>query len=226
MGVGNMSKSVNALALSPQNEPMKFADYMDGIKTFYYSDPASYTIGDPYLDENFDKGEIYFYDSTVLVDIYLRYNVFQDKMEVLYEGDTFGIQPSYKIVGLKLGDRTFVNSLRYDEFTKQFDYGYFQELVDGKTLLLKRYEKTKTYSSFANNYTGGGDKNFHYHDKTFLYYKVGPESAIKIKKSKKKFFKMFDDKSDLIEEFTEENNLSFRKEEDLIEIFEYYNTLL
>jgi hypothetical protein len=147
-------------------------------------------------------------------------------MDIVFKGDTFGIQPSYRMVGLQIGDRLFMNSLMYDKWTKEFKYGYLEVLADGKLKLLKQYQKTYTYNSFTTKYNGGGgDKNYHYIDKDRLFYKTGIASAIELKKGKKKILKIFEDEAPMVEEYVEENKLNFRSEEDLKEIFKYYNSL-
>lgn len=213
--------------LSPYSNANMSTEYVDGIKTYRSKEGSNgIVIGDPFLDPEFKKGAIYFSDSTKLVDIKLRYNVFLDKMDIVFKGDTFGIQPSYRMVGLQIGDRLFMNSLMYDKWTKEFKYGYLEVLADGNLKLLKQYQKTYTYNSFTTKYNGGGgDKNYHYIDKDRLFYKTGIASAIELKKGKKKILKIFEDEAPMIEEYVEEKKLNFRSEEDLKEIFEYYNSL-
>jgi hypothetical protein len=213
--------------LSPYSNADMSTEYVDGIKTYRSKDrDEGMVVGEPFLDPEFKEGAIYFSDSTKLVDIKLRYNVFMDKMDIVFEGDTFGIQPSYRMVGLQVGDRLFMNSLMYDKWTREFKYGYLEVLADGKLKLLKQYIKSYTFNSFTTKYNGGGgDRNYHYVDKQKLFYKTGIASAIELKKRKKKILQIFEDEAERVEEYAEENKLNFRNEDDLKELFEYYNSL-
>lgn len=212
--------------LTPISNSEMAVEYIDGIKTYRSMKSGGQgIIGEPFLDKEFTEGAVFFSDSTKLEDVKLRYNVYQDKMEVVFQGDTVGIQPSYRMTGLQLGDKIFINSLMYDEWTREFKYGYLELLINGKVMLLKKYEKSFKYNSFATNYNGGGgDRNFHFIDKEKLFYKKGVESAIQVKKRKKKVLEIFGDHAEKIEEYVKENNLRYRKEEDLAKIFQYYNS--
>ena len=212
--------------LTPISNSDMAVEYIDGIKTYRSMKSGGQGIvGEPFLDPEFKEGAVFFSDSTKLEDVELRYNVYQDKMEVVFEGDTVGIQPSYRMTGLQLGDKIFINSLMYDEWTREFKYGYLELLINGKAMLLKKYEKSFKYNSFATKYNGGGgDRNFHFIDKEKLFYKKGVESAIQVKKRKKKVLEIFGDHAEKIEEYVKENNLRYRKEEDLAKIFQYYNS--
>lgn len=213
--------------LSPYSHQEKSIEYVDGIKTYRTkTGQGERVIGDPFLNPEFEEGAIYFSDSTKLVDIDLRYNVFLDKMEIVFQEDTLGIQPSYRMIGLQIGDRLFMNSLMYDTWTRDFKYGYLELMVDGDIKLLRKYEKSYVFNSFATKYNGGGgDKNYHYVDKEKLYYKTGVASAIQLKKRKKKILEIFGEDAGKVEEYAAENNLRFKNEDDLEKIFEYYNSL-
>ena len=48
---------------------------------------------------------------------------------------------------------------------------------------------------------------------------------MKMQRNKRKILKFFNDKTERVEKFASENNLSFKNDSDLTKIFNYYNSL-
>ena len=94
--------------------------------------------GNPYVDKEFQKGDIIFSDSVVVKDIPLRLNFYTDNIEFKKNDTILALANPEKIDRISFGYRNFIFSL-YKEgvFTKK---GYFEVLADGQTKLLLHRE--------------------------------------------------------------------------------------
>ena len=223
---GTIMSSGYYASISPLRDGAATETYINGIKTVYYGvDGPEKAEGNPFLDQNFQPGEIGFSDSTKLVDIRLRYNIYMEQMQVLFNYDTLVVQPSYLINYIRIGDQYFIFSLIYDKAYRKFTKGYFEILADGEYLLLKQYRRPLLYDSYATNYnSGGGTKKYYFGDETGLFYKKGEEAAEKVPRSNKKVVKIFPpQKQDAIAAFIESNELQVRKQEGMVKVINFAN---
>jgi len=101
--------------------------------------------------------------------------------------------------------------------------GFYQILSEGKITFLKK-TKLKLLSSNYNGTVVAGDKADKYikEDDYFIY--TG-STIIPIRKNKRKILQILKNNSKEIENFADQNKLSFKKESDLLKIFNYYNSL-
>lgn len=225
---GTIMASGYYATVSPMSDRAAAEEYINGIKTVYYGQSGPQQVdGSPFLSDNFLPGEIGFIDSAKLVDITLRYNIYMDQMQVIFNNDTLSVQPSYLLKYIRLADQYFIFSLIYDKSTRKFSKGYFEILADGEYKLLKQYKRPLLYDSYATNYnSGGGTKRYFFGSETALYYKKGEEAAIKIGRTEKQVVKIFPpEKQEKITQFIEEKELQVRKQEDLIKLLNFLNEI-
>ncbi|MCM8569287.1 hypothetical protein NE848_07845 [Gramella jeungdoensis] len=115
-----------------------FQDFKKKINTPI---PLSEMDGSPYLKEEFIKGQIFQADSS-LGAYFLRYNIYNDVMEVLTQDDK--IMELRKSPSLKV----FINNKRfkvlpYLNSEKKIEQAYFEIMEDGKRIdLLKKHSCT------------------------------------------------------------------------------------
>lgn len=110
---------------------------------------------------------------------------------------------------------------------EQAKNGFFVLLTDGKQISLLLKEKIKLYDEVKAQ--SGYDKyqppKFKREkDKFFVGFKNN--STIKLPKKKKDILNLFSLYKDKIESFTKDRRLGFKNKQDLIDIFNFYNTLL
>ncbi len=196
------------------------------IYTFDGSDKS--INGNPYLNENFTSARISA-DSSKLFSV--RYNLVSDEMEMELESDKTGIIAINKTIpGISV---TFVNSGKTYQI---FDYlnnigstkkGYFIDLSnpnDKIKLLLKQskvyFEGKPTRSGYQPS-TPPSFKNVE--DKFFV--KIMEDNAFEVKKNKKKIASLFPKHDSSILSFIKKNKIKVSKEEDLVKLFNFINTL-
>lgn len=155
-------------------------------------------------------------------DLALKYNIYTD--EVYYKNTINGtamdfITPVVKFDLDKNGEREiYVNGFpNINNFDKKT---YYQVLLDGKTkLLFKRY-KTLVESKDFNSATS--TKTFS-EDSGYYFFKGG--TIKRIRPSRKEFLEILKDKEEQIKDYQKKEIIDYKKNQDLIKLVEYYNSL-
>ncbi len=182
-----------------------------------------HVYGNPFVDKDFEKGEIIFKDSSRVKNVPLRLNTYTDNIEFTYN-DTIKVISSPDIINyVKFGNRKFIYS-RYKEgaFYKN---GFFEILADGNTrLLLHRETIIKREQLPPSDYEGGNFRDYFRTAQTY-YIKNGVNPSKRISKSKKSVLKALGDHRKELEKYIKGNHLKMSKEDALIDLVYYYNSL-
>jgi hypothetical protein len=176
--------------------------------------------GSEYLSEEWTKGRITMNNGAIIDTIYLRLNVYKNEMHYLYKNVEYSICSPENIRKISIGDRKFIHSL-YKKDEGKNSQGYFEVLVDGKAKLLALYYITKINANY-NVVLDAGNKN----DRLELkerYFIATENSIVEIDKKGKCIFDNLGDKGDILRKRIKEEDLSFKKKEDLVKIITYVN---
>ena len=154
-----------------------------------------------------------------------KYNAARDYMELDKEGSTVFFLPAieyrYKVIFTDLNET-------YQAFEyEKFKYGFFKILNEGKNAKLLCKEKilfkpeVKPKSSFDTY------KPAEFKRKKDIYYIKFKEKDLVFELStrKSKFLNVFNDHSGAVKKFIKDEKLNIKDKNDLIKIFDYYNTL-
>ncbi len=179
--------------------------------------------GNPFVDKDFEKGIILFKDSTRAGDVPLRLNTYTDNIEFEIN-DTIKVLTSPEVIdNISFGHREFIYS-RYKEgaFYKN---GYFEVLAKGNCqLLLRRESIIKREQLPASNYEGGNYRNY-FRTAKIYFIKKDDRPAVKISKSKKSILNALGDHKSELEKYIKTNHLKLSKEDAIIDLIYYYNSL-
>ncbi len=175
--------------------------------------------GSPYLSEDWQKGSILMKNGDTIVSIPLRYNVFKDEMQFQNEDKAYAIGSPDSIKKLMLGDLSFVY-LGYNE-DKKLKKGFFEELSKGSACLLQHHYPVILPANY-NVALNVGNKNDQLSLKKKFFLKKD-NNVIEIDKKGKNFVSAFNLKGKDIQKYVKDNNLSFNKETDLIQITNFAN---
>ncbi len=184
------------------------------------------TKGSPYLEDNFQLGSI-IKDSLVFAEnIALRYNVYDDifigkiTLTTIDEEAKYVIKsPEYKI---KMGELLFV-ALPNDVDPNMLQY--YQILVIGAkgTLYKKNIKTFKARIMATTSLTRDVPPSFS--DKEQYFFADFNGNFREVPSSKKKVIDLMNDKKKEISQCIDKNDLNVKKEEDLIRLFRFYNSL-
>lgn len=203
---------------------IKYADFPDGSNNSRNALKHKNLVGSLYINDAFLNANLSGVEG-VSGDALLRYDAYNDQMEVKVEGKTKYLK---KIVGLLIEIKD--QKKRYQVFNlkikKEEKGSFFGVLSKGEKISLLSKESIRFYrevhpSTGYEEYKPPTLKRAE--DKLYIGFKN--YSTIEIPKKKKDILKLFSSNSKEIENYTKSNNLSFKKKDDLIKIFEYYSSL-
>lgn len=218
-------RASNTLDRLKESRDFGSADMLYGIPL-----PESKTIGDTYLDTHWKNSSILLYEDEKLIEGFpIRYDIMTDEVEVKSKK---GIKV---LKGIKIKSFVWVDSVTKvpDYFVNAKDFkdesnvpynGFFQVLTEGSLPLLKKTEIDIKKADYNIQFNVGSqdDKIL----KKNEFYTLKDKQVIELPSSKKKVIALFGDKSEAMEVFIKENDLSITKGDQLKIIFEHYNSLV
>jgi len=190
--------------------------------------PEGKVVGDTYLSTEWKKSVILLYENNKLIEGFpVRYDIKSNDLEVKGRSDVKVLE------GRKVKSFMWIDSTRSEPyyFVNARDFkeggvpltGFFEVMVDGNFPLFKKTSisvKKADYNVTLN--MGSRDDKIL---KNSTYYAVDGASISEIPGNKKKFLQLLKSKADQVESYMDENGLSIKREEELVAIFKYYNSL-
>jgi len=102
---------------------------------------------------------------------------------------------------------------------------FFEVLAEGNVALIQKYSLTLVNVGGSTLMPNMGTKQEYKVGKEF-YYCIDGEKALKLKRGKKSILKIFQDNGGEMEAYAKKNDLGFRKEKDMVALFDAYNNEL
>ncbi|WP_158974219.1 hypothetical protein [Cellulophaga sp. L1A9] len=186
------------------------------------------TLGTPYSNDKFIKSKIY-YDHDLQGEFFVRYNALNSSIELKKSLESEE-KPQQLLADKKIIIKYLNKELRFTTYInkkKKTKNGYLSLIADGKNYKLyhRLAVKFSEGKAAANSMVVSIPSKFtHFEEYYFQKVELNHIDFLPLKKAK--FLKQFDKKNkNVIEEFIEKNSLNTNKEENLITIFNYINTL-
>jgi hypothetical protein len=181
--------------------------------------------GTPYYDETFNSANI----APINKVFFVRYNAALDDMEVIQSSDTLIMNKNNRnyVIKQNKGNITY-RILQYDESKSDDKLGYYVELTKGTNVKLYRKDRKKFVESKQASYNGnlgGTSAKFKKQKSEFYVEYNGSGEAVKLPKKKKAMIKAFAGKESAVKKFIKENKIKVTKEEDLVKLIDYVNSL-
>lgn len=176
--------------------------------------------GTPYLDKEFVKGEIVVDDTMRYLDIPLRYNIYNDKIEFKDEsGQVLEVGIDAPACIYKFGPHRFVSTEYIDRGKEK--QGILEVLVEGHVQLFKQYIVDFKQATETKGYEDAKPNRFvRQGDEYFLAIDEGkPEFIRNSKALLEKLKPLYPD----IEEYKKSQKLKLRSENDFIRLIQYCN---
>jgi len=178
--------------------------------------------GSPYLLDDWSKGIVEQGNKVSYKDVDLKYNLFKDELffKNPRDGSMLGFVLPVTGFTLALKDKIEIYRNGFPEIDNFNSKSYYQVLFDGGIkLLFKNYRtliEVKPYNSSTT------EKKLV--DNTFFYVFLD-NVMTKFKPSRKDFLELFKSKSVEIADFIKNEKIDFKKHDDLIKVFVFYNKL-
>jgi len=154
-----------------------------------------------------------------------KYNANQDYIELDKEGKTAFFLPAieyrYEVVFTDLN--TTYQAFEY----KKFKYGFFKIVAkkEGAFLLCKEFIKLKAAVKPKSSFETFKPAKFERKKDSYYFKFKNQDLVVELPTRKNKYYTLFKNHSNAIKSFVKKEKLGIKKEEDLIKIFNYYNTL-
>jgi hypothetical protein len=190
--------------------------------------PEGKVIGDTYLNTEWQKSVILLYEGNKLLEGYLiRYDIKIDELDVKTASSVKVLSgknvKSFMWMAAAGGDaQYFINAKEFRDDGIPL-IGFFEVLVDGNTPLFKKTNVSIKKADYNVTLSMGSrdDKIL----KSSTYFLVDGNKVYELPGNKKKFLALFKGKASEIEGYMDANDLSVKKEEELVLIFKYCNSL-
>lgn len=188
------------------------------------SNSISYTDiqGTPYLQSEFQEGELLTNDSVLYKGIFFRYDTYSDLMEFKSGDNVLRIGNTTNIKYVKVADQIF-HHIKFIN-NNHIKEGYYKLLVNGTCNLYSKYkvdfhkqEKPAAYSTPKPARFGDIECNYYINFKT--------DSKPILIKNKKQLLTLLADKQNEITSLIDQHKLNVREEDDLVQLIEFYNSL-
>ncbi|QIA07902.1 BlaI/MecI/CopY family transcriptional regulator [Draconibacterium halophilum] len=178
--------------------------------------------GSPFLDDEFINGTVYTYQKIQFNDIPLRYNIFNDEMEFQTPDNKILAIAAPEIVEKAVVGENIISNIPY-KIGNKIKRGYFILLTEGNVNLYARPEVRYQKPKEAAPYKDPEPAKFVERPHSY-YLRLNEEAAVKVE-SKKDLRNFFSDHQNQVEDFIKENKVKPGKEDKLIELVKYYNSL-
>ncbi|MEB8330004.1 hypothetical protein OO009_11610 [Flavobacteriaceae bacterium KMM 6897] len=188
------------------------------------------TVGSVYIDDRFLPCTVYYNDEAI-GDFYYRHNAFNDEVEI--KDTQLGEEPESSLATIKelrLVDGKDNKELALKAYQNKKDIvrnGYLYQLHDGEKydLFFKNNVKYTEGTHPINSMVKATPNKFsHFTD--FYFMKNGDKLAYYIEHKKSQFLREFEkDKRDSLASYIKEEKINLRKEEDLMKVFTYLNSI-
>jgi len=220
------SPRAGATVLDTRNLEPRHVGIIDGVTKMHYDNPLPNFIGSPYMEEEFKEGIMKALDGTLIRNLKFRYDIFEDRMELLINQDTAIITWPEAIEYVQIEDRKF----QYEVFLLVKDIvatGYFEILYEGDFIsaLCQRRIKLEKDEYVVNYGGGGGTKALKMKQVKHLFVKPENSAAREIER-KKDLISVLPEYEYQISTFLKENRISLKREDDFYRIVEYMDRLI
>lgn len=175
-------------------------------------------IGSPFENDEFLNGNVMLTNNDEYENVPIKYNIYNDELYFKNTKDEMLLSFVIPVKWFKLAGQTYLNGFpEIDNYTKNTFYGF---VAGNKIKLLFKVYKTIAESRPYNS--PNVEKKFErYKD----YYILKEGKMYRFKPSKKDLLNLYVSEGPKIEEYIKKEKINFKKEEDLVKIIDFINSL-
>lgn len=183
------------------------------------------TDGSAFFSNEWSRGSLTLVSGKKYSSILLKINLQTDDVHYLLEetkAERVAGKGIVKQVDFKLSDQQ--DSIRFRSHFPSVEKNdlltFYQVLVDGEVILLKRIKRIFIEEKAFNSAT-----ITHRFDTDNSYFICLNKKMIKLKRNRTNILELLTDQRSNLENYLSKNNISFKSDQDLKKLFEYYNSL-
>jgi len=192
--------------------------------------PVEEELGRLYLHEDWMSGSMYLTSKQVLLDVDMRYDLENHRMEIQFDNDIKTLSCEYiREFDIYSGKDTLryinVNVLQSENLPEQ---GFYRILVPGEPALLT-YEEVRVMPLNGGltelQLQARGQRKAPPVERKTLYFMVDKGKFYEFKAKKKDMIKACEPYQEEMVSYTDEQNLKCKEEAEIIEVFQYLNSM-
>jgi len=222
MSKGFFLASMLSISILTANAQFKISQDIVGTPVNAKTDKTF--IGSEYLYSTFVKGNVLQTNEKYFNNMDLNYDVMSDRPVFLKNGEEMAFSDPIKEFQLlkPQSSSVYVQVFKngFPPFEKFTEKSYYMVLNSGKAIALKKPIKSIVESTQYGSATV--QKNILNGEQYFIF-KNG--LMFKTKKDKKELLKVLDDKKEALNKFIADYKLSFKSDEDVQKLLDYYNSI-
>jgi hypothetical protein len=177
--------------------------------------------GSPYLLDEWHTGSVTMAQGGKVHDgIKMRYDAYKDELEYEKDGKLYRLGPEISAFSIPTGEELFIFQNGFPAAGNQNQKSFYRVMHDGNTKLLKRYEMKMREDRPYNSATT--TKRFDLGNELYVL-KDGTMHPIKMKTVRKELLKILSDEKNLMQYVIKEEQLDFRRENDVVKLLEEYD---
>ncbi|MCH8568063.1 MAG: hypothetical protein LAT67_07360 [Balneolales bacterium] len=190
-------------------------------------------VGSLYFYEFFTPGTIFLNNGQKLTEIQARYNVLEDRLEIINRADT--LQLSEVLVrGFELevpsNESVYHFRNRVGSVANNFSRNsYLQVLFESEDELTGVYVRhskrlAEPRTSGASGY-GINERAYRIENSTTVLFKGEDSQLTPVRLNRRNVLRVFGDKSNQVRDYARSNNLNFRDKNDFVKMVQFYTSL-
>ncbi|PHS63449.1 MAG: hypothetical protein COB12_09120 [Flavobacterium sp.] len=190
-------------------------------KTINLKNVQQNVSGSPYFTEDFQRGSVFKRNIAIKKNVNLRYNASRDLFEIKFNKNQSKVLKQTEDIYVIIDNKQFV----YVPYSQNPDInGYFEVLSNGKLSLYKKYNKQfREGKKSINSMTT--DIPATYQSKEILFLTNNNGEFTELPNSKNGKIKSFKSHHKQLKQYIKDNGLNINKENNLIKLVKYYNTI-
>lgn len=181
--------------------------------------------GSPYLNEveTFTSGSFIADDTILVKDVLLRFNAYSQQFEIKDNNEIKALQANERIKSVNLNNRYFINHLYFNG--KFFEKGFMEVIYEGEISIYKK-NVCQIKEGYYNATVSAGHKNDSFsHEEEYYIKTESDQNPKKFFLGKSAFLKELGDKKESVKSYMKKNKLSPKKDDELMEILKYYESI-
>jgi hypothetical protein len=190
------------------------------------SDPNYSNVkGTPYIFKEFQNGNFYFSNKTLITDKLINYNCYTDEVTFSDENKVYKANSQdIDYFTIKRSENGAILLFKQVFLSSEKKRIFMQVLYQGKSVLFKRYRKEFLKADVGTPY-GSNRQTDEYNDYYEYYVSANGKEPVILKPRKSAVVGIFSDKSEIIEEFIKKEKINLKDETDLIRLVEQYDKI-
>ena len=179
-----------------------------------------------YLASNWSMGHVDFKEGGA-IDGPIKFDVVKNLIEYKKEEDIYLI-PSYSVSSFSFydmntfGERTFTRADEFD-YIETNALGFLEVLHKGTLSAYAHHEIAVYPASYSVSLSGSHRSNSIVWEEVYFVEKEGKVRLLSQKRKENQY--LYDGKADMVWDYIKRNGLNYKRRNDIISIFEYYNSL-